>query len=402
MLKLLVNHFIKTISTNKGNIQKMFSVPKSKDPWTAMTKGSTGGWAKPFAKPATLLPTAAALAAIPFSGGVSAGFLPAVLGAAGGGIGAIQGATTGLWGDKGQPSSVLKGAGYGAAQGGITGGIGQMFGAGGTATTPGISAAKGLSPMQSWDYASGGVTLPSSVTPTLPSATGASGGIGALFSGMNPYQVGAGLATSLLPSLFSEKTQIPQSSLYGDITSKLLGDKGLSAVGQQGREALSKNLSSEFSPVSDEYYSASTRRLDEAYDKAEKDFTTQFQGSRPGADVANDSAYREGINKLRQDRAREKAGLSAELDYRREADYMDRQFQNVQTALGVDQQTMQDYMALAQMDANQLALNTGITLGEANQFKEIFGQLGGYLMQRGVGLDDPTKALQRIMQMMKG
>jgi len=63
---------------------------------------------------------------------------------------------------------------------------------------------------------------------------------------------------------------------------------------------------------------------------------------------------------------------------------------------------MQDYMSLAQMDANQLAMNTGITLGEAAQFKEIFGNLGGMLMQRGMGLNDPTKSLQNLMAAMGG
>jgi hypothetical protein len=226
----------------------------------------------------------------------------------------------------------------------------------------------------------------------------AAGGAAKAAGGIDWGQVAGGLGVSMIPSMMGgEKTQIPQSQLYGEATSRLLGGKGLSDIGQLGREALTSNLSGEFSPASDEYFSAATRRLNESYDKAEKDFTTQFQSIRPGSDVGGDSAYREGINKIRIDRARENAGIAAELDYRRESDYMDRRYQEIQSALNVDQQTMNNYLALAQMEDNNLALNTGITLGEAAQFKEIFGNLGEMMMQRGVGLNDPTKALQSLM-----
>ena len=169
----------------------------------------------------------------------------------------------------------------------------------------------------------------------------------------------------------------------------------MSELGALGREKLTGNLNQGFSPAPDEYYNAATRRLDEAYDKAEQDFSAQYKGGRPGASVENDSAYREGINKIRQDRAREKSALGYELDYRRESDYITQQAQNIQTALGVDEQTFQDYMGLAQMETEALAMNTGISLAEANQFKEAFGQIGQMFMQRGLGLD-PMSSLSRI------
>lgn len=408
LLKSLWSFFIYKMKDNSGNIQKMLTPPKSKDPWTAMTKGSTGGWAKQFAKPATLLPAAAALAAIPATGWLSGAFLPqlAALGATGGLIGGVQGATTGLWGEPGT-SSALKGAGMGALQGAGVSGLGQAAGKIGSAFASsqggGVGAGAASSP---GSFGAWGTSQMPNYAQNFANATG-----GSLSSAFNPYsvadatskginwgQVAGGLGTALAPTLMGGQTpQVPQSELFGEATSRLLGGQGISDIGKLGLEKLTSNLSGEFSPVSDEYYAASTRRLDEAYDKAEKDFTTQFQSIRPGADVSSDSAYREGINKLRQDRAREKSGLAAELDYRREADYFDRQYQNIQSALGVDQQTMQNYMALAQMDANQLAMNTGITLGEAAQFKEIFGNLGGYLMQKGLGLNDPFSALKSLM-----
>lgn len=407
------------------SFKKLFTLPKSKDIWTAATKGSTGGWAAPFAKPATLLPAAAALAAIPFSGGVSAGFLPAVLGGAGLGIGALQGATTGLWGKPGV-SSALKGGLLGGLQGAGVGALGGSM-AGTTASNAAADAAMyqggagGGSAMGSYvPYKAAamgggigagmgaglGAGVGSSIIPTATTTaantalTGAETAAGTstlskLFSGINPYQTGAGLALSSIPSAFSQTPQYELSPMFGEATSRLLGGKGISELGALGREKLMGNLNQGFESTPDAYYKAATSRLNEAYDKAEQDFARQYKGLRPGANVENDSAYREGINKIRQDRARETSNIAADLDYRRENEYLTRQAQSIRQALGVDEQTMQDYMALAQLETGILATNTGVSIAEAQQFKDIFGQLGSAFMQRGLGLDAET-SLERL------
>lgn len=421
------------------DIGQWFTPPKSKDIWTAATKGSTGGWAKPFAKPAALLPAAAALAAIPVTGGLSGAFLPqlAALGATGGLIGGIQGATTGIWGKPGA-SSALKGGAMGALQGAGVSGLGQtvggLTGAGSTAAASGANNAAYLSStgynpaMYGMGGTSGtglyGAGLAGGAAGGTAGALGVSGGLAgmgtgasyaglnslatgfgneaaktglsSLFSGMNPYQVGAGLGISALGSMGSKTPQMELSPMYGEATSRLLGGQGISELGSLGREKLMGNLNQGFESSPDAYYEASTRRLNESYDKAEKDYAAQYKGLRPGANVENDSAYREGINKLRQDRARETSAIAADLDYRREGEYLTRQAQSIQQALGVDEQTMQDYMAIAQMDTERLAMNTGISYGEAQQFKDIFGQLGGAFMQRGLGLDS-NSSLQRLI-----
>jgi len=422
----------------------MFSWPKSGDPYKAMTKGSTGGWAKPFAKPAALLPAAAALAAIPVTGGLSGAFLPqlAALGATGGLIGGIQGATTGIWGKPGA-SSALKGGAMGALQGAGVSGLGQtvggLTGAGSTAAASGANNAAYLSStgynpaMYGMGGTSGtgiyGAGLAGGAAGGTAGALGASGGLAgmgtgasyaglnslatgfgnetaktglaSLFSGINPYQVGAGLGVSALGSMGSQTPQYELSPMFGEATSRLLGGQGISELGSLGREKLTGNLNAGYESSPDAYYEASTRRLDEAYDKAEKDFAAQYKGLRPGANVENDSAFSQGINKIRQDRAREKSALAADLDYRRENEYLTRQTQNIQQALGVDEQTMQDYMALAQLDTERLALNTGVSYGEAQQFKDIFGQLGGMFMQRGLGLDSES-ALNNLIKKSQG
>ena len=215
--------------------------------------------------------------------------------------------------------------------------------------------------------------------------------------GINPYQLAIGGALSAYPAMAGGDTpQIPQSELYGQATSRLLGDEGFSALGKLGREELTGQLSNQFEPVPDAYYEASKRRMDEAYDKAEKDFATSYKGLRPGANVENDSSFQQGVNKIRQDRARETSALASELDYRREMDYYDRKMQSINSSLNLDQQTMTDYISLAQMDAERLAINTGISMGEAQKFKDIFGDLGGMFLKKGLNIEDPNSVIQRM------
>jgi hypothetical protein len=387
-----------------------------------------------LAKPAALLPAAAALAAIPVTGGLSGAFLPqlAALGLTGATVGGIQGATTGIWGKPGV-SSALKGAVGGGLQGASVSGLGQtvgnLTGAGAKAAadagmyTGGSGGGSSMATYSPYTAAKvgglaggaaglGAGTLLNGVpsqTANLISAGGnaltdtvtKTGALEKIWSGINPYQVGAGLGVSALGSMGSKTPQYELSPMFGEATSRLLGGQGISELGSLGREKLMGNLNQGFESTPDAYYQAATSRLNEAYDKAEKDFATQYKSLRPGANVENDSAYREGINKIRQDRARETSNIAADLDYRRENEYLTRQAQNIQTALGVDEQTMQDYMALAQLDTERLAMNTGVSYGEAQQFKDIFGQLGSAFMQRGLGLDAES-SLERIKQKMLG
>jgi hypothetical protein len=137
--------------------------------------------------------------------------------------------------------------------------------------------------------------------------------------------------------------------------------------------------------------------MDEAYDKAEKDFSTRFKGIRPGSSIEGDSYMQEGLRRIGEDRARETSALAADLDYRRESDWLTRRTQNISTALNLDQQTFADYVSLAQMDETRLANNLAISLGDSKAFKDIFGNLGTMFAQRGLNIDHPDSVIQRLM-----
>lgn len=109
------NLHLEFLSRARWNVVKMFTPPKSKSPWEAMTAGSTGGWAAGLQKFGPVLN--AALGAVPVVGPA----LAAIGGAAGMSGGGFQGT------DKGASnilSTALGGlAGYG--MGGIGAGVGS-------------------------------------------------------------------------------------------------------------------------------------------------------------------------------------------------------------------------------------------------------------------------------------
>lgn len=114
------NHHLSFMRSVRWNVVKMFTPPKSKSPWEAMTAGSTGGWAAPLEKAGWLGPALMGVAA-PFTGGLS------LLGAAGMGMAGMAGKGTGFQGtDKGWNNigSTLLGGLAGAGLGGLGAGIG--------------------------------------------------------------------------------------------------------------------------------------------------------------------------------------------------------------------------------------------------------------------------------------
>jgi len=132
----LITYTKRIIHDESGDLVKMFSAPKSKSPYEAMTRGSTGGWAKSFApgEPMGFVGPAATMAAgaIPGVGPlISAG-----MGAAGtmGGKGSwlgdtgFQGTDYG-WGGNFMPTLMGAGMGYlgGMAGRGVSSGVQAMM-----------------------------------------------------------------------------------------------------------------------------------------------------------------------------------------------------------------------------------------------------------------------------------
>lgn len=462
----------------------MFTPPKSKSPWEAMTSGSTGGWASglkswgpaitaaigattpinplaPFMSAAmggigaggiggfqgtdkgwgnlgsTLLGGAAGWGLGGLGSGLQAGIASGMKTGLSGGIGnalsgvgkgfqqGLQnywGATTGPFksaanwlgnlGGTSSKASSLSGIGtndiltkylgqgpLGTGFGGMTGagsGANAFFGGTGLGTGSTASALLGLSnnalsqggvgPQWGGNVAANPVLAKSgAVSATGSGAIGAGTDFGSRVLGMlkDPYMLGG---VALMGSgAFLNTPKAPEMPSYiGDLTAGLLGGSGLTDVGKMGRSELMKVMGQEgiYSPstVSDPYYEAATRRVDEAYDKAEKDMVKRYK--HYGGEESQD--FNLALGKLRQDQAREKAAIGVELNERKWAAQLNRTYDAVKTAIGVDDNTMKDLLGLTQLSMEQAAMMYGIEVADVKSLREALGLGGSALVQYGM------------------
>ena len=424
----------------KNWLTKAYTPPKSKSPWEAATAGSTGGWAGSFAPGqkygfvGPLLTTAAG--AIPGVGP----FISAGMGAAGmAGAGGFKGTDYG-WGNLG---STIGGAalGYGegllgqsigsglySAAGGMpvgasstwapgqiganagTWGKGALgaFGSGFGVTGIGKMGTSALNKFGGTATKTGAGTMPVGAASTYaPGQIGANAGTyGAGATTWNPAQFATGAAISALPYFTGtpKGTEIPPSPMYGEYTQRLL--KG-TELGQYGREGM-KDLESrwaepQFTPLSDEMYSASVRKNKEMEEQAIKSLDAEWQGIQPGANIANNRNYAATKRDIQQRFGDERMAIQTELDFNREKEYMgrlDQYFTNKMnyftTIMGLSQNEINQFGQLAQLDIAQIQSQAMLSAGEAVQFKQLFGDIGGYLLRGATGMtyQDMVKLMQ--------
>ena len=169
-----------------------------------------------------------------------------------------------------------------------------------------------------------------------------------------------------------------------DLTKK--GEGAISPIGTLGLEKLTGRLGTPYEGLPEDYKNAQLADFDRSYNDAKNNLTDQYKALRPNADIESDSAFRKDMMKLEGDWAEKKSNLLAKLEYRNRQDYLNRQAGDIKTALGLDEQTFNRYADLAQLDLDKIMLQTGLDYATASQFKQIFGDFGGMLMQRGLGL----------------
>lgn len=190
------------------DIVQMFTPPKSKSPWEAMTAGSTGGWAKGLEGAGWLGPVLGGIAA-PFTGGLS------LLGSVGMGMAGMAGKGTGFQGtDKGWSNigstllGGLAGGGLGALGAGLGGGLGI-----------------------------GGMPIGASSTYTAGQTAANAGTWGQGLLGSFGSGFGQGVANYMAPA----------TSLMGKIGNTFSGQQ--SAGGLQTEPLFSKNAAGQWNPI---------------------------------------------------------------------------------------------------------------------------------------------------------
>ena len=159
----------------------------------------------------------------------------------------------------------------------------------------------------------------------------------------------------------------PQPPRAGDIPD-LATLPGVQAFGQDIRSRLT-DLTGRTQKLQDLQLPADIQSsVDREFQRFEDDVTKQFKLFRPGADLATDTGYRDAILNVRQVRA--EANAKARLEFVGVAR------NNLLAELQVNQQMLPYLGELASLDIQTLAARTGLSLQEANQFREIMGLLG--------------------------
>lgn len=307
---------------------------------------------------------------------------PGLLSKAGG---AVAGAGAGL----GLPGFGAGGAASGFLTGAKAGAAGAGAGAAGTGSVllPGspAAAAGGNLPgiASSTGYTAGGIGAGPGLSAGLPSAGQTAAG--ALAKTSWPKTL-AGFALPMAASALTPTPEMPESGEVNRLKGMMDESGAISPVGSLGLEKLTERLGTGWEGLSDEYKNTIKSDFAQPYEDAKKNLMNQYKQLRPGADIENDSAFRKDFARLEQEFADRIGDRTVQAEQEERTNYLNRQAQDIQTSLGLDQQTFQRYTEMAQYDVDKLMTQFGLDYQSATDFKSIFGQYGSLLMQQGLGL----------------
>lgn len=380
-----------------SDIKQMFTPPKSKDPWTAMTAGSTGGWAGWANAP--IVRAGATLAA---------GAINPAFGAA---VGAFQaypgykkpigeqilktgiGATAGYLGGKGMQS--LAGVGK-AGKGGFQaaydwlGGLGKAAPVAGAAlapagagvskpavggmptgyATPEAAIAAGPRAFGAGAPMAAGLTGPAAVAPVTPAAG----------AGFWDKGVGKFLKTGLMTTAAGKAAEMlaggaPEFDMPAEVEQyrQTIG-QSLTEVGKLGREEIQRVLSSPFGqliPTGEDsaYVEASMRRLEESAERRKEGITRTYNAYGR----LYSSEHMEELSNIDRELDFARQDLEAKLTFEKtqiEAQY---RVQALAMSLGVDEQTAQDLAGITQLAVEEAAIKYGLDVAEVQNIRDMIG-----------------------------
>lgn len=181
-----------------------------------------------------------------------------------------------------------------------------------------------------------------------------------------------------------ESRQSPSVPDFGDIPSiqQLRDTAGQpqSEVGKLAQARLSEQLTVPSYGGLSESLKGDMRRT---FDRRRNEVASQFKLYRPNADLATDTAFRQAM----QDIDRDEAGSIAQAEQQDRQQFEGNRRTDIASALGVDEQTLNELVNLAQLDVDELTIQLGIDAADAQAFKERFGQLASLFGTKALGLN---------------
>ena len=188
--------------------------------------------------------------------------------------------------------------------------------------------------------------------------------------------VAAGAGVSLLGDMLAPKPQIPDLGGLESI-SNLRNSAGqpLSDVGRLATTRLSEQLSAPYGGLQ----SGVEQSIRNTFERERERVISQFKAIRPNADLTSDSAFRQAMQEVD---ARE-ADSVAQANQQEHTRFQGQRTQDIATALGIDTQTLNTLVELAQLDVAAIVAQTQLDAQAAQQFKDTFSNIGTLIATQG-------------------
>ena len=159
---------------------------------------------------------------------------------------------------------------------------------------------------------------------------------------------------------------------------------GGTPLGQQAQGVLSQNLSKQFSPLNDQEIQAATAELERNRLQDIRRLEGVYASSRPGTDYTTDSNYKADLADVERRYAEAKSNSVATRTRTAEEYFNQNQARSIQASLGASDSQMAQLAQLAQLDVEQIMAQLQMDYASAQNFKQVFQNLGGTLLLQGL------------------
>ncbi len=222
-----------------------------------------------------------------------------------------------------------------------------------------------------------GTTLPGQTPPTFPVPTTEEDK--SIMDRL--FDAGIPLVTGLIGDALAPKPDdLDFSSVSGALRDRITGD-ALSPLFEAGQRELLQDLADPTQAPPEEAFARGDAIIQEDLEDQIENLRNQFKALNPNANVENNSAFLAEKSRL-EERARERRAQvrdAASFQFVREQ--LQRDLQEIQTALNVDAAQTEQLIRIAQLDVAEIVNQYGLELQEAAEFKQLFGDFGQLLVQ---------------------
>ena len=249
------------------------------------------------------------------------------------------------------------------------------FNIGGAPVTPSLTGMENLGSQSSISPTS--MTQPTSVLDKIFKSTPTTSQ-----SDIDWGKIATGGAVSMAGNALAPKTEMPTSDYLNQL--KAGGLSSLTPAGKLANKSVTDVLNTQWTGLPQEYKDSLTADLTYNERDEERALRAEYKSLRPNADIENDTAFNRDFRELKDKQKMRRDNLLAKAEQQEWERFNDQKTATISQAMGIDQQTLNQYMELANTDLQIIMFKTGLSYGEAQSFKDTFGQIGGTIMQAGL------------------